>query len=84
MACWLARLRVKSPLAKLRVMKMRIGSVTKDARVSSPEMRAMTCRALANAKTTFTMFKMPKPKSIRTWTRSFVERLMISPADIVR
>ena len=45
---------------------------------------SMTSSALANANTTLTMFRTPKPNSIRTCWRSLVERLMISPDGIFR
>ena len=58
--------------------------MTNAARVSFGEIRSITWSALANAKTTLTMLRTPKPKSMRTWVRSLVERLMISPEGIFR
>ena len=81
---WLSLFRAKSPREKLRVIAMRSGIVRNDAIDRRPEMRSMTWSALANANTTFTMLSTPKPNSSRTCARSFVARLMISPADIVR
>jgi hypothetical protein len=60
------------------------GSMTNETRVSLPEMLIITCRALANAKTTLTRFKIPKPKRSLTWRRSPELRLMISPAESLR
>ncbi len=58
--------------------------MTNAAPVSFGEIRSITWRALANANVTFTTLRTPNPRSSRTWVRSPVERLMISPDDIFR
>jgi hypothetical protein len=67
-----------------RVVAKRNGIITKLTSVRRTLMCTMTWSALANAKMTLTTLRMPKPSRSLTCWRSPVERLMISPDDIVR
>jgi hypothetical protein len=82
--CWLARVLANICREKCRVVTIMNGIITSDTAVSRTLIPIITCRALANAKTTLATFSTPKPSSRRTCCRSPVERLMISPADMVR
>jgi len=60
------------------------GIITIDTSVSRRLIPTITCAAPAKAKITLATLRTPNPSSRRTCCRSPVDRLMISPADMVR
>ena len=71
-------------LENLRVTTKRSGKMERAASVSLPDIRSVTASELASPKAVFTVLSTAKPRSILTWVRSFVARLMISPEGILR